>query len=389
METKRILLVEDHHETNRMLRTAIESLGQKYTIVNVPSGEEAIIEVRLGTFDLVITDVMLPGIDGLEFVERMRKISGEANIIIITGNPTGELEQKVSELNVHGFFIKPLDMIALLNTVRVALGLEGPKAPKPEAGDDDGLVASVTEGIRGSSSTSERLTLLRRDMGALAVYLVDQDGYITARAGDIAALDLENILGDIEVAFNAGLRVSQQLGFGASSNIQFFDGSDYGMYLVNVGQFFMLVIIYDSERSAKQIGQVMLYGRRGADDLLNMMAEIGIDHPQIVMPSAEAEAAIASPISVPPEAEEVLGTGPLITPPEPAPRVAVAPEPEPVSEDIIDLDLDALLGDVDSGAKDADSFWDDAVTEDEDEVDANSLSFEQAMKLGLFPDEDD
>ena len=60
MTAKRILLVDDQRDVTRMLRASLETLGHHFTIVDVPSGEEALLEIKRGGVDLLITDVRLP-----------------------------------------------------------------------------------------------------------------------------------------------------------------------------------------------------------------------------------------------------------------------------------------------------------------------------------------
>ena len=64
----RILIVDDQRDITRMLRLAVEALGRGYSVADVPSAEEALLEVRRAAVDLLITDLRLPGISGLELI---------------------------------------------------------------------------------------------------------------------------------------------------------------------------------------------------------------------------------------------------------------------------------------------------------------------------------
>ncbi len=71
----RILIVEDDREISYMLRAAVTLLDSNFEVVDMPSAEEAMVEAQRGGFDLVIADVRLPGINGLEMMRRLRRSS--------------------------------------------------------------------------------------------------------------------------------------------------------------------------------------------------------------------------------------------------------------------------------------------------------------------------
>ena len=82
----RVIIVDDQRDISRMLRAALETLGRGFVIVDVPSAEEAQLEFRRGPVDLLITDLRLPGISGLELIRRLHKASSEARMIVISGS---------------------------------------------------------------------------------------------------------------------------------------------------------------------------------------------------------------------------------------------------------------------------------------------------------------
>lgn len=323
-------------------------LNRDYVIVDVPSGEEAMLEMRRGPFDLVISDLRLPGIDGLELMRRLRTANPKAEAILITGHPGPEVEAEVQRLKARAFFTKPLRTEELLEAVQAALG---ESIVVPEA-----LVETSP-----MPSLSERLMTLRRDLGALSVYLADVDGKIVVRAGDTSRLDVESLRGLLASAFGACLKICAALGGRVPNNVQFFDGDDFDVYVVNVGQFFMLVIVFEGERGAAAMGPVIRYGRQCADDVLNTLAAIGVEQARRRLPA---------------------------TPPaEPAPPPA--PEHAALTEGVIPLEPKAL-DEVAQRLKGQDvrGFWEAALAEAvAGEADANALSFEQAQKLGLVPKE--
>ena len=72
MAKYQILIVDDQREMRMVLRSGIESLGAEFQVVDVPSGEEALLEISMREIDLLVADVRLPGISGLELILRAR-----------------------------------------------------------------------------------------------------------------------------------------------------------------------------------------------------------------------------------------------------------------------------------------------------------------------------
>lgn len=369
MPARRILIVEDQRDVMRAIRSALESLGRGDVIVEVPSGEEATLEIGRGGIDLLITDVRLPGISGLEVVKRLRKKNAKAPAIVVSGYPQAEAEAK--RLGVTAFFHKPLRLDAFLAAVQQALG----------AGDQ----ASATPAAQQPEEPgiADRLSALRRDLGANAVFLVDLDGKIVVRAGDVTRLNMDPVLTHLMTAFSAAMKVCKLLGGVIPTNVHFFDGDDFDVYAANVGQYFALVIIFDGDRGAGQMGPVMRYGRQCADDLLNSLVMLGVTSE----PSPMSDLIVASPQPTP------AATAPTGAAPIPIPTIpivvpaSVGTPPPPPSKPLTQAEVKALEEALQKAkATDANSFWDTALAEAESEsVRPDALSWEQAEKLGLIP----
>jgi CheY-like chemotaxis protein len=375
---KQILIVDDDRELSRMLRATLELFDRSYKIIEVPSAEEAMLEARRYAFDLIIADIRLPGMDGVEMLRRIRKLHPTTQIIIITGGVSSTTEAEARTLNIVAYFSKPLNTDDFIFAVQRALGVENRLVPRSQ------------DVLSYSPSLADRLSALRRDLGCLAVYLADLDGRVVARAGDVSAFDLQGMMSHIVVAFSASLKVCSMIGGLVSQNLHFFDGDEYDVYVLNVGQAFILVMLYSGDIGARQMGQVARYGRLAADDMLNALADTAPAQPQPAHPrQPEPAPAVPQPIEITsPDLLEPIILAPSVEMLEAAPIAPVEPAPvEPVMEIRADV-LDAAAGN--TAATDLDSFWDQALSETEGDsgTQGNALSFEQALKLGLTPKED-
>lgn len=397
MSAKRILLVDDQRMVTSLLRSALETLGRDYIIVEVPSGEEALLELGRGGADLLVVDVRLPGISGLEVARRARRLNPKTPIILISGAANIQMEVEAQSLGVLAFLKKPISVDTFLPVAQRALGEQSAASAGPLTPEAD------------QPGISERLSTLRRDLGADAVYLVDMQGRVNMRAGDITRFDLDPVIAEVVAAMNASLKVSRLLNGLIPANVQFFDGDEFDIYAANVGQFYAIIILFDGDRGAGQMGPVMRYGRQCADDLLNSLVMLGVkmDEPVAFAPRPPAGPAPAPrpapapggarPPAGPPKPEIVYKAGPSTRPgaqPPPAPprapaRPAPAPPPPPVeaapAKPLTEAELKALdeaLSKV--KAQDANAFWDSLNLETEaDEVRPDAVSFEDAEKMGL------
>jgi CheY-like chemotaxis protein len=366
MPVPRILIVDDQRDITRMLRTALETLGRGYVIVDVPSAEEALLEMRRGLVDLLITDLRLPGISGIELIQRLRKASIDAAMIVISAYADERAQAEVMALGA-AFYAKPLSLAAFLQGVQHALANRViSEAPEPAAGMDE------------ATGLLERLVRLRRDLGAGSVLLMDRSGEVAAQAGDAVTLDLAPLMPVLVSAFTAAVEVGRALGGLGHNTVQFFDGRDYDIYAANVGADLALVILFSGERGAGQMGPVLRYGRQAADDLLGLFSRMGLNGRTITatmlqgLRSAPHEPAAGPPVPRPgvtaPLVSATAKTGPLPALPS---RMGTG--------ELRALDAAAQR----AAAQDADSFWD-APPADIGDVRTDTLSFEQAAKLGLI-----
>ena len=118
-ETKEsILLIEDEPQMRRFLRVTLQTHG--YRLIEASSGQEGLAEGTTRNPDLVLLDLGLPDMDGLEIVQRFREWS-ELPIIIISAREQEEDKVKVLDAGADDYLTKPFGAGELLARIRVAL----------------------------------------------------------------------------------------------------------------------------------------------------------------------------------------------------------------------------------------------------------------------------
>jgi two-component system nitrogen regulation response regulator NtrX len=120
MPNERILVVDDEGGVRSALQGILEDEG--YRVDAVESAEAALARMSIGRFDLVLLDIWLPNMDGMEALARIRERDPDAAVIMISGHGTIENAVKAIQLGANNFVEKPLSLdktvIAVSNALR-------------------------------------------------------------------------------------------------------------------------------------------------------------------------------------------------------------------------------------------------------------------------------
>lgn len=114
----RVLAVDDDEDTTALLRSLLEMSGA--TVITANSGEEALEVAAKSDFDVVVSDISMPGMDGFDFVRRLRLLSDKQNIRVVALTGFGRRED-VEQARNEGFvahLTKPLDVESLMKCLR-------------------------------------------------------------------------------------------------------------------------------------------------------------------------------------------------------------------------------------------------------------------------------
>ena len=101
-----VLVIDDDAVVGRSFDRVLT--GKGYEVSTALSGEEALKTMNEADFDVVFTDIKMPGMDGLEVAERIKARCPWTPVVVITGYGTAENEARASVLGVSGFIRKPL-----------------------------------------------------------------------------------------------------------------------------------------------------------------------------------------------------------------------------------------------------------------------------------------
>jgi two-component system, NtrC family, nitrogen regulation response regulator NtrX len=114
-----ILIVDDEKAIRKTLSEILSYEG--YKIEDAENGEEALKKLKEKSYDVVLCDIKMPKVDGIEFLEKSKEINPDIPIIMISGHGTIETAVEAVKKGAFDYVAKPPDLNRLLITIRNAL----------------------------------------------------------------------------------------------------------------------------------------------------------------------------------------------------------------------------------------------------------------------------
>jgi CheY-like chemotaxis protein len=382
----RILIVDDQREVARVMRTALELSNRNYHVIDVPSGEEALLEMGQ-TYDLVISDYRLPGMSGVELLERIHKVQSSIKMILMSAHSLAEVKPESRGLELFAILEKPIDTDAFVATVnRAVSGTEEPSRLVPVTAADDHPLPEFDTRIVAS-----KLNKLRADLGAVGLAFIGRTGKVLLKEGPV---DEVPRFGELAVLlannFTTTAEISTYLGDDRSTAVHYYDGNWYDIFALSVGVNFFVAVIYPGG-SQRHMGPILRIGKPGVREIIDL-----INEDQVVETGMAGSEPAGGSTLPPPTIESVEEWDDVFAELD-------VDEPEPTTDEelqdalmtlmgeegeveAIDVDLEELDFNLeDSENTDVDSFWEDAAASEETKISTEALSLDEAIELGLIP----
>ena len=121
----RVLIVDDEKRLAYFLGQTLQLDFPECQVDTAYSGEEALSSLASNTYDLIIADVRMPGVSGMELIKGVRYLDAEVPIILMTGYGSSSLRREAATLGVNHYVDKPFDVDNLISTVSQLLPSQG------------------------------------------------------------------------------------------------------------------------------------------------------------------------------------------------------------------------------------------------------------------------
>jgi CheY-like chemotaxis protein len=182
MNAKRhVLVIDDDAVVGRSFDRVLSEKG--YAVDTALNGEDALKDIEAHNYDVVFTDIKMPGMDGLEVAARIRERCPWTPIVVITGYGTAENEAKASVLGLNGFVRKPLTPEMIESITLKALErpvAEAAAANEPVAEAVEPAPEPITEPAAEPLTNWQKVTRVTRNIALFLAAPFIALGYVIA-----------------------------------------------------------------------------------------------------------------------------------------------------------------------------------------------------------------
>ena len=288
MSVKRVLIVDDAYELGRMLRAAVETLGAGLDVKLVPSAEEALLEHARQPLDLLVVDIRLPGMSGLDLTKRLRERGSAMKILLITGLPDKDIPARATAAGADRFLPKPFLMSEFLAVTGELLGLQPPASEPTQPG-------TAAESQPPLPDLPGVLQGLRKGLGAVLVLLADDRGKVVAQTGARADLEFDKQWSTtILAALSALQKASRLVNSGIPQGAMVLRGPEQQLIAAPVGNY-ALVIGLGADKSGLRSALALEETLTAQAQLVRILDQTGADFRTVTAVSTPPSEPIAAP----------------------------------------------------------------------------------------------
>ncbi|MGB8647296.1 MAG: response regulator [Anaerolineae bacterium] len=266
MTQEHILIVDDQLRMAQSLSRILSMPeGGGYHTDTSESGEDALARVRSVQYDLVITDLRMSGMTGIELLQQVSQITPSTGRILLTAYDSPQLREEASQV-ADAYVVKPVNPREFVETVRTILKAH-PSAsstpPPPAAGTASPLPPPLIQ----------KCEQLRLDVGALGVLVLDQAGKIVAESGQRGGFDVDAFMELLGNAMGTTNQATHLLEDQESFDLHLHQGKKYDIYTARVtDQIIVSVTIDRRGANTSSLGMVWLSLRRTIGEIRTLLS---------------------------------------------------------------------------------------------------------------------
>jgi OmpR family response regulator RpaB len=169
-----ILVVDDEPVSRKSLTDILRLEG--YNVASVPNGQAAIEYIRTHHVDLMVVDLRMPGMDGLEVVQVVNQIASDTEVIVLTAYGSTETAIQALRLRIHDYLLKPAPPAQILTSVKKGLERRALRVRAKGTDSDSSDLEEILDSVSLSDGTVVDLSRRQIRRGDALVSLTPAEG---------------------------------------------------------------------------------------------------------------------------------------------------------------------------------------------------------------------
>jgi len=280
---KHILVVDDDERVLRYLEQGLIGLGDEYKIVALNSPEAALEHIKNQKPDLVISDLKMPNMDGIELLKAIHERHADTRMVLMTAYGSDEVQESARKLGIYRFITKPFRNENLLNIARSALSNTSDIAIS-----SDGVLIIPDKSL---TAINDVLNKLRTDVRPELALMADMSGHVITHVGSSLGIDLNSLVVLVAGSFATVSELDrifdkvspyEKMAIPPDEPlyVTYQEGRNHDCYSANVGSELFFTVVF-KRQGANKVGMVWLYMRRTfrelQDIILTQSSQIPLD----------------------------------------------------------------------------------------------------------------
>jgi CheY-like chemotaxis protein len=259
---RRVLIVDDEPAVTLVLAEHLRKVDVDLVVDTANSGPDAVIQISQEPVDLLVTDLRMPGMDGLQLMAWVQQNHPRTRTILMTAYGDEQVESAAHRLGACSYLEKPFKARDLVEAVRTALA-------EPEAPGRGMLRLTESQ----FEEITRILTGLQLEVGAQRVLLGDITGQLVALVGDSGGFELPPLISLIAGSYATTAAMNRYLQETDVLTLNFHEGQNCDIYSANVNEELFVVLILDKPPQRSRIGAVWLFTRRALRQLRHLVKD--------------------------------------------------------------------------------------------------------------------
>ncbi|MBN1179134.1 MAG: sigma-54-dependent Fis family transcriptional regulator [Anaerolineae bacterium] len=248
-----ILVVDDDAGVRNGLQRILGGVG--YATTGAETAEDALERLVGDAFDLVLTDLQMPGMDGLALLEEIKQISPDIPVVMITAYGSMDVVIRALRSGVSDFVTKPFKPEDLLGIVEREVARYQRAASQSSAPAVLGLQLSAQQ----IDEIDHLLAEIRAEVAARCILLIEGTGHLIDAKGSIEDINISALASLVAGDFAATSGIASLIGEEDAFRLNYHEGDRYSVYSAQVAPDVFLLIVFGQEI---KLGSVLYYARQ-------------------------------------------------------------------------------------------------------------------------------